>query len=1332
MSVSDRRGWFLRPVLLIGLVALLATGLILTTGAPSGADAGDAPITGAIHVDYDRDGTIDPGEESLVDRPALTLTASDGAGLSAPCVLSAADASYECDVTTLGAGPFVLELNAGDGFSDSFTGPDYGPLVQQVEAGGSTNFGIVPVSQCANSLYVPCFVNGDHAAPGGYQDTLVSLPYLGGAPTVLATKAQTGATWGVAYDEWESVLYTSSFLKRHADFGPDGGGAVYWTADNGGTWNTIDLTTALGLTPISRDLDGVSGSETSYDAEAFGLVGKYGMGDIDLTPDGNTLIVSDLGTSTVHAVDVTAIADGGAASPLSAWAIGANGCAGSHQIFATKALDAGNALVGVTCTGPTVADLAAKIVNLDLASGAQNVVLDVPLQYARPCPGNDTLFISFDLCNSVTPNGDTIVDGSWLPWSDDYADFGVIERNGSAADVLRPQAILSDIEVTADGGFVLGLIDRGSHQLGNRNCIPIDGAPCLEDAEQIKSIQIGDILRVCNTGTLAAPSYAIEGQAGCATNFATEPVSFPTDPAIENNNGRYRTGPFSADGEFFDDVFNIADIDTIGTPHGETAGGGLFIAPYSDLVVSSALNPETTIGSGGVKWFDANSGAAVNGQNLYVGVDNPDDGLFAKAAGIGDIEGCLNPIQIGDFVWFDTNRNGIQDGGEPAISGVTVTMTDVDGLSVTTTTDANGYYTFGPADGVTPGATYSITFDVLGADKTIGGLPSGVTPADLVPTIADAAGASDLRDSDAASGKISVTVGESSDHSLDAGFTTEAPPVYDLALNITGDQPLVTVGDTVKMTVNVENQGEVSSGDYEVIVFVPEGFALAPGADADWSDNGDGTATYVGGDAGKLEVDESTSLSLLLIAEAPGAKAHVFAEISEDSGDDVDSTPDAVNGGFEESPLETDDSLTAASDDHDFESITATAAPIYDLALNIVPGPDQGTAVLVGDDVLYHINVENQGTESSGDYEIVVYIPAGLELNDPDWTDNGDGTATYVGGDAVKLEADDEVKIPVNFTATDAGSKEHVFAEIAGDSGDDVDSTPDADNGLFIESPLPTNDSLLDAEDDHDFETITVSTVPVYDLALNIKPGPDQSPSVTVGDDVVYHVTVVNQGTEPSGDYEIVVYIPVGLELNDPDWTDNGDGTATYTGDDAGELDSGDDVKIPVTFTATDAGSKDHVFAEISEDSGDDVDSTPDATNGGFDESPLDTDDSLVAASDDHDFATITVVEPIATVVVPSPTPEKRIYTITATPVPTTVAPIIVTATPVPVVVPKAKATATAEPAKKDATPATKAAAKTAAPLAVTGSSSAMPVLLASFLLVAGGLILLLSRRERA
>jgi hypothetical protein len=68
--------------------------------------------------------------------------------------------------------------------------------------------------------------------------------------------------------------------------------------------------------------------------------------------------------------------------------------------------------------------------------------------------------------------------------------------------------------------------------------------------------------------------------------------------------------------------------------------------------------------------------------------------------------------KIGDFVWQDLNKNGIQDDGEPGIGGVTVRLLDCAGSELgTTTTAASGLYLF---DGLQPGG-YMVQF----------GLPAG-------------------------------------------------------------------------------------------------------------------------------------------------------------------------------------------------------------------------------------------------------------------------------------------------------------------------------------------------------------------------------------------------------------------------------------------------------------------------------------------------------------------------------------------------------------------------------------------------------------------------------
>ncbi len=61
---------------------------------------------------------------------------------------------------------------------------------------------------------------------------------------------------------------------------------------------------------------------------------------------------------------------------------------------------------------------------------------------------------------------------------------------------------------------------------------------------------------------------------------------------------------------------------------------------------------------------------------------------------------------IGDRVWRDDNGNGVQDGGEPGLPGITVQLRNAAATAVvaTTTTDANGFYGFGGL----PAGTYTV------------------------------------------------------------------------------------------------------------------------------------------------------------------------------------------------------------------------------------------------------------------------------------------------------------------------------------------------------------------------------------------------------------------------------------------------------------------------------------------------------------------------------------------------------------------------------------------------------------------------------------------------
>lgn len=61
---------------------------------------------------------------------------------------------------------------------------------------------------------------------------------------------------------------------------------------------------------------------------------------------------------------------------------------------------------------------------------------------------------------------------------------------------------------------------------------------------------------------------------------------------------------------------------------------------------------------------------------------------------------------ISDFVWYDTNHNGIQDPGEPGVEGVTVDLYQADDTYVSTDiTDSDGLYMF---EALTPGDYYLV------------------------------------------------------------------------------------------------------------------------------------------------------------------------------------------------------------------------------------------------------------------------------------------------------------------------------------------------------------------------------------------------------------------------------------------------------------------------------------------------------------------------------------------------------------------------------------------------------------------------------------------------
>jgi len=150
---------------------------------------------------------------------------------------------------------------------------------------------------------------------------------------------------------------------------------------------------------------------------------------------------------------------------------------------------------------------------------------------------------------------------------------------------------------------------------------------------------------------------------------------------------------------------NIWSVNADGTPNAIvrttlTDANGIYTSGPLDAgdYIVQFITPDghylTTQGSGG--GTDSNPGS--NGLT----------GVITLVAGQNDdtIDAGFVPFgSIGNFVFNDANSNGIQDAGEVAVSGATVTLTNAAGVTTTQVTGANGEYLF---TGLIPG-TYTVT-----------------------------------------------------------------------------------------------------------------------------------------------------------------------------------------------------------------------------------------------------------------------------------------------------------------------------------------------------------------------------------------------------------------------------------------------------------------------------------------------------------------------------------------------------------------------------------------------------------------------------------------------
>ena len=510
----------------------------------------------------------------------------------------------------------------------------------------------------------------------------------------------------------------------------------------------------------------------------------------------------------------------------------------------------------------------------------------------------------------------------------------------------------------------------------------------------------------------------------------------------------------------------------------------------------------------------------------------------------------------------------------------------------------------------------------------------------------------------------------------------------------------VKKGDIITYTIRVYNEGTLAGFANAITDNIPEGLEFIADSSInksyDWElKDGKLVTKYLSDnninnvinpiteaeDGTKTLSYKDVKVQFKVVAEPSkyaGETITNWAEIQEDSNNDIDSTPG--NNNKEE-------------DDIDYEPVQLT---YFDLALrkfitkvntteinNRIPEVDTskiGTidengkkittatykhtkdpiSLETGSTVIYTIRVYNEGTIDGYANEITDNIPEGLEYLPADatnteykWTmldetgnitqdvskakkittnylsEKNDKTQIINKYDsATKTLSYKDVKVAFKVVATKQSDGLIVnTAEISKASDEDIDSTPG--NNEKTEDDIDNEYVKVESFDLSLKKWVTATKV-TYDGKTKVtKTGFDENSTEMAKVDLVgkklkkttvkfvYSIKVLNEGEVAGYATEVKDYIPDGLkfdEKDNPDWTLQKDGTATTDKLKDTLLEPGQSAVVEITLTWKNSSSNMGVktnWAEISADSGDDIDSTPNNNKKGED----DIDDASVILS---------------------------------------------------------------------------------------------------------------------
>lgn len=637
----------------LNIVRLLSLTLLLF-----GSFRAESQLSGTVFKDFNNNGIQNlPNEVGI---QGITITAYIGNGSISVSKTSKIDGTYSFSAIELPEGSQVRLEFSNLGANNPSSGGTKASNIQfyVIPSGGVSNANLGMMANddyCqpeVSVIFTPCYVNGD-PIPGssaGEDDALVMFSYSangvagvdGEMPTHLAKASEVGALWGMDYQARAKIGIAAAIVRRHVGLGPLGTGGIYTiNFDTKSSSPLIDVKT-LGIDTGPDPHTDLSPDKliSSQDPASMMAAGRTGIGGIALSRDEKTLYMVNLYDRKVYSFFVGVPVSVPNASTVRSFQI-PNPCSdGDYRPWGIKEYN-GMFYIGVVCSAETSQDstkLTGTIYQLNPQNGQFKIFFQFPLTEKRG-PADATAD-----CKNIR---------YWRPWTDVFpkacATFFEPTIGKTVGFAVNPQPIITDLEFDVDGSMVIGLMDRMSLQGGFRALAPVD------DGNVYDTFVSGDILRVYNNNGV----YEMEsnGKAGPLTGCG-----------VGNDEG-------PGGGEFYCRDYWVF----FGNPgHSEIANGAMILIPGTGEILTSAMDPiDSVFHAAGIKTFSNTDGSPRRSFAVYAGKK----GTLGKSGGTGDIKAnCGNsPIEIGNRVWEDLDKDGIQDPNEPGIDGLTVSLLDMDG-----------------------------------------------------------------------------------------------------------------------------------------------------------------------------------------------------------------------------------------------------------------------------------------------------------------------------------------------------------------------------------------------------------------------------------------------------------------------------------------------------------------------------------------------------------------------------------------------------------------------------------------------------------------------------